>query len=108
MDSLKIMSALAEPNRIQIVELLRTGQLTVGEIAEQLTLRQPQASKHLRVLLEAGIVDVTTYGNRRIYKLREEAFTTLDDWLQRYRDIWEERFDNLDGYLKQLQEDKGK
>lgn len=105
MESLRIMSALSEPSRLQIVELLRTGPLTVGEIAERLTIRQPQASKHLKVLLEAGIVAVTSDANRRIYQLRKEAFLTLDQWLDSYRDLWEERFDNLDAYLKRLQEE---
>lgn len=105
MESLRIMSALSEPSRLQIVELLRKGPLTVGEIAERLTIRQPQASKHLKVLLEAGIVAVTSDANRRIYQLRKEAFLTLDQWLDSYRDLWEDRFDNLDAYLKRLQEE---
>ena len=98
-----VMSALAEPNRMQIVELLRERPLTVGEIAERLQLRQPQASKHLRVLSEAGIVEVQVDANRRIYRLRPDPFRELDDWLQSYRVIWEERFDRLDDYLQKLQ-----
>jgi len=97
------LSALAEPNRLQIVELLREGPLTVGEIAERLQIRQPQASKHLRVLSEAGIVKAQADANRRIYKLRSEPFIQLDSWLASYRQIWEERFDNLDDYLKVMQ-----
>jgi len=98
-----IMSALAEPNRMQIVELLRESPLTVGEIAERLQMRQPQASKHLRVLSEAGIVVAQVDANRRIYSLRPEPFRELDDWLKNYRVIWEDRFDRLDDYLQQLQ-----
>lgn len=97
------LSALAEPNRLQIVELLREGPLTVGEIAERLQIRQPQASKHLRVLSEAGIVKAQADANRRIYKLRSEPFIQLDTWLSSYRQIWEERFENLDDYLKVMQ-----
>lgn len=97
------LSALAEPNRLQIVELLREGPLTVGEIAERLQIRQPQASKHLRVLSDAGIVKARTDANRRIYQLRSEPFIQLDTWLAAYRQIWEERFDNLDDYLKVMQ-----
>jgi DNA-binding transcriptional ArsR family regulator len=97
------LSALAEPNRLQIVELLREGPLTVGEIAERLQIRQPQASKHLRVLSEAGIVKAQADANRRIYQLRSEPFIQLDTWLASYRQIWEERFDNLDDYLKGMQ-----
>ncbi|MBI0581311.1 winged helix-turn-helix transcriptional regulator [Neobacillus cucumis] len=97
------LSALAEPNRLQIVEILRDGPLTVGEIADRLQIRQPQASKHLRVLSEAGIVTAKADANRRIYQLRSEPFIQLNTWLESYRRIWEERFDKLDDYLKVMQ-----
>jgi len=98
-----IWNALSEPNRLRIVELLRDGPLSVGEIANQLGLNQPQASKHLKVLTDAGLVEVQAAANRRIYKLRPEPFRDLDDWVESYRHIWEERFDRLDEYLRQLQ-----
>ncbi|CAH1055540.1 ArsR/SmtB family transcription factor [Paenibacillus pseudetheri] len=98
-----VMSALAEPNRMQIVELLRENPLTVGEIAENLQLRQPQASKHLRVLSEAGLIEVQAVANRRICKLRPDPFKELDTWLESYRHMWEERYDRLDDYLQKLQ-----
>ncbi|MBP3961412.1 ArsR/SmtB family transcription factor [Paenibacillus lignilyticus] len=97
------MSALAEPNRLRIVELLRDGPLTVGEIAERLSLHQPQVSKHLRVLLDAGLVEVHPVANKRIYKLGTQPLRELDDWLSSFRRTWEERFDQLDDYLKKLQ-----
>ncbi|MFB4168203.1 ArsR/SmtB family transcription factor [Virgibacillus sp. JSM 102003] len=100
----KIMSALAESNRLNIIELLRDGPLTVGEVAEQLQLRQPQVSKHLRVLSDAGLVEVEPIANRRIYKLRPQPLMKLDAWLESYRQVWEERFDRLDDYLVKLQE----
>ncbi|GGH20140.1 ArsR/SmtB family transcription factor [Paenibacillus segetis] len=99
-----VMSALAEPNRMQIVELLLECPLTVGEIAERLQLRQPQVSKHLRVLSEAGIVEAKVDANRRIYRLRPDPFLELNDWLERYRVIWENRFDRLDDYLQKVQD----
>jgi DNA-binding transcriptional ArsR family regulator len=68
------LSALAEPNRMRIVELLREGPCTVGEIARRLRLRQPQASKHLHVLNEAGLVEVTPVANQRVYRLQAEPF----------------------------------
>ncbi|MFD3767582.1 MULTISPECIES: ArsR/SmtB family transcription factor [Paenibacillus] len=98
-----IFSALAEPSRLSIVELLLGGPMTVGDIAERLQIRQPQASKHLKVLLEAGLVEVQAEANRRNYMLRSEPFQELDAWLNDYRRIWNERFDNLDAYLKQVQ-----
>jgi len=97
------LSALAEPNRLKMVELLRYGPLTVGEIADRLEIRQPQASKHLKVLSEARIVDVTPDANRRFYRLRTEPLQEIDQWLEAFRGLWEERFDQLDQYLKSLQ-----
>ncbi|MBU5348671.1 ArsR/SmtB family transcription factor [Paenibacillus lautus] len=105
---LNTFNALAEPNRFRIVNLLLKGSLTVGEIAERLDIRQPQASKHLKVLLEAGLVEVRAEANRRSYKLRSEPFQELDRWLDNYRSIWNERFDNLDDYLEKLQSDMKK
>lgn len=85
------LSALAEPNRLKMVELLRNGPLTVGEIADRLQIRQPQASKHLKVLSEAMIVDVTPDANRRIYRLRAEPLQEIDQWLEAFRGMWEEK-----------------
>ncbi|WP_161880270.1 ArsR/SmtB family transcription factor [Deinococcus alpinitundrae] len=96
--------ALADPQRLEIVELLRLKPLTVGEIAAQLQLRQPQTSKHLRVLQSAGVIEMQADANRRICSLRPEAFRALDDWLTTFRQLWEERFDKLDGYLQRLQD----
>jgi len=97
-------SALAEPNRLHIVELLGGGPLTVGEIAERLGLQQPQVSKHLRVLAEAGIVEVRAMANRRIYSLRVEPFQALDAWLTSFRRITNRRLDHLERYLRVLQD----
>ncbi|WP_199615276.1 ArsR/SmtB family transcription factor [Paenibacillus alkalitolerans] len=100
---MKTLRALAEPNRKVIIELLRDGPLTVGEIADRLGLRQPQASKHLKVLSDNGILEVKAEANRRIYKLRPEPFHALDAWLNSFRRVMQERFDNLDDYLRELQ-----
>ncbi|HEX7022099.1 MAG TPA: metalloregulator ArsR/SmtB family transcription factor, partial [Trueperaceae bacterium] len=96
-----ILGALAEPNRQRIVELLREGPLTVGDIAERLDLRQPQTSKHLKVLADSGILDVTADANRRIYTLRPEPFRKLNAWLHTFQGITEARLDNLDDYLSE-------
>jgi DNA-binding transcriptional ArsR family regulator len=98
-----LWTALTEPNRIQIVELLRDGPLTVGEITGRLGLQQPQVSKHLKVLSEAGIVEVQPQANRRIYMLRREPFQELESWLHSFSRLWEERFDRLDDYLLEMQ-----
>jgi len=98
------LSALAEPTRWQIVELLRGGPRPVGAIVDRLQLRQPQISKHLRVLSDAGIVESRRAAQQRIYNLRPEPFRELDDWLASYRRLWDERLDRLDEVLHRLQE----
>jgi DNA-binding transcriptional ArsR family regulator len=98
-----LWTALMEPHRFHIVELLRDGPLTVGQIAERLELRQPQVSKHLKILSQAAIVEVQPQANRRIYKLRREPFQELEAWLHSFRRLWDERFDRLDDYLLELQ-----
>jgi DNA-binding transcriptional ArsR family regulator len=100
------LSALAEPTRLQIVELLRAKPRAVGEIVERLGLRQPQVSKHLRVLSEAGLVEVRPVAQQRIYSLRAEPFKELDVWLERYRRVVEDRFGRLDEILRD-QKEKG-
>lgn len=100
---LTTLNALAEPNRKRIVEILRDRPLTVGEIADRLGIRQPQASKHLKVLSENGFLEVKAEANRRIYSLRPEPFQMLDSWVQSFRRAMEDRFDNLDDYLRELQ-----
>ncbi len=104
MSKATMFSALAEPNRLNMVELLRSGPLTVGAIAEQLELNQPQTSKHLRVLSDAGLVEVQPAANKRFYKLRPQSFQQINEWADSFRSMWEQKFDNLEAYLQQLQE----
>ncbi|QKG85405.1 winged helix-turn-helix transcriptional regulator [Kroppenstedtia pulmonis] len=101
-----MLGALAEPNRMAIVELLRDGPLTVGEIANRLELRQPHASKHLKVLSNNGIVEVKPDANRRYYKLRPEPFQALEYWVTSFQKNMERRFDNLDDYVREIQNKK--
>ncbi len=96
------LRALAEPNRFQIVELLRKGPRPVGDMVLRLRLRQPQVSKHLRVLSDAGLVDVRVDAQRRIYALRPAPLQELEVWLERYRRIWEANFQRLDTLLDEL------
>jgi DNA-binding transcriptional ArsR family regulator len=99
---LETLTALAEPNRLRIVELLRTGARPVGEIGERLHLRQPQVSKHLRVLKDAGLVAVEVRAQQRFYELRPEPMRELNAWLERFREVWDARFERLDDYLEQM------
>lgn len=102
---LTTLGALAESNRLHIVELLRDGPRSVGEIAERLKLRQPQVSKHLRVLSDAGFVEVHPVAQQRIYQLRPQPFHELDAWLASYRHVWDARFERLEAYLRDAQDD---
>ena len=93
-------AALGEPNRLQIVELLRGRPFAVGDIAEALSIRQPQVSKHLRVLREAGLVDVEPVARRRIHHLRAEPFEEIGSWVDSFERLWETRLDSLGTYLE--------
>ncbi|HVR32452.1 MAG TPA: metalloregulator ArsR/SmtB family transcription factor [Acidimicrobiia bacterium] len=94
--------ALGEPNRFQIVELLRSGPRSVGEIVEALGIRQPQVSKHLRVLSGAGIVAAEPRARRRIYRLESERFEEIAAWVDSFGAVWEARLDSLGAYLNTI------
>ena len=100
------LRALAEPNRLRIVELLREQPYCVGDIAGHLKLRQPQVSKHLRVLSEAGLVEVRPAAQQHIYQLQAKPFEELESWIETFKHIWEARFDALDGVLEELKEEQ--
>ncbi|WJH33739.1 metalloregulator ArsR/SmtB family transcription factor [Paenibacillus sp. CC-CFT747] len=97
------LSALAARIRVDIVELLRHGPLTVGEIAGRLGVSQPHASKHLKILTDKGLLEVKAEANRRIYKLRPGPFQAMDSWVRTFRSEMEERFDSLENYLREVQ-----
>ena len=101
---IETFAALAEPNRYRIVELLRTSERTVGELGDRLALSQPLVSKHLRVLKEAGVVEVEPRARERVYTLRAKRLREMNDWLARYRKIWDERFDALGDLVAELEE----
>src|SRR5881394_3398649 len=96
------LRALAEPSRFQIVELLLDGPRPVGDMVRRLRLRQPQVSKHLRVLGDAGLVEFRVDAQRRIYALRPAPLQELEVWLERYRRLWESNFQRLDALLHDL------
>jgi DNA-binding transcriptional ArsR family regulator len=96
----KTFSALAEPHRLKIVELLREQPRSVNEVARLLNLRQPQATKHLQTLNQAGLVHVQPVAQQRIYTLNSEPFIQLEDWVNSFQQYWSLRFDNLERYLK--------
>ena len=99
---LETFSALAEPSRLRIVELLRSGPRPVGDIGAALRLSQPQVSKHLRVLKEARLVEVEARAQQRLYGLRAQPLREMDAWLRCYRVFWDECLDQFEDLLDQL------
>jgi DNA-binding transcriptional ArsR family regulator len=99
-------AALAEPNRYRIFELLRSGPRAVNDISGQLRLNQPQVSKHLRVLKQAGLVDVQPRAQQRLYEVRADSLRQLHDWLERYRQFWDARFDDLDELIEEIKKEE--
>jgi DNA-binding transcriptional ArsR family regulator len=98
--SVTAFSALAEPHRVEILDLLRDGEQPVGHLVDRLGLSQPAVSKHLRVLREAGLVQSRVDAQRRLYRVRTEPLAELDDWLAPYRRLWERRLDRLEEHLE--------
>jgi DNA-binding transcriptional ArsR family regulator len=93
-------AALAEPSRRQILDLLREGERSVNELVARLRLSQPGVSKHLRVLRDAGLVEVRPEGRRRWYGLRAQPLAEIDQWLEPYRAHWSGRLDALERHLE--------
>jgi DNA-binding transcriptional ArsR family regulator len=96
-------SALADPTRRAILARLALGETSVGDLAEPFDMSLPAVSKHLKVLEHAGLITRSREAQWRPCKIDAGALKDVDDWLERYRKLWEERFDRLDVYLKELQ-----
>jgi DNA-binding transcriptional ArsR family regulator len=99
-------NAVAEPRRRQILDVLAGGERSVTEVVDVLGLSQPQASKHLRVLREVGVVEVRDAGRQRLYRLNGPALKPIHDWVQAYAHTWEERFERLDDVLENLKKEE--
>ena len=94
-------AALAEPNRREILEMLRGGERSVNDLVDRLSLSQPGVSKHLKVLRAAGLVDSRADGRRRLYALRPEPLAEVAEWLEPYRVFWSDRLDALERHLEE-------
>jgi DNA-binding transcriptional ArsR family regulator len=90
-----VLNALSDDSRRTMLDALRRGPATAGELADLLPIARPGVSRHLRVLREAGLVDVRKEAQRRIYSLRAEPLAQVDDWLAGYRALWQNRMDAL-------------
>jgi DNA-binding transcriptional ArsR family regulator len=90
-----VLHALSDSSRRTVLEVLRQGDATVGELAALLPIARPGVSRHLRVLREAGLVEVRQEAQWRVYSLRPEPLAEVDDWIGRYRSLWEHRLNAL-------------
>lgn len=97
-----MFEVLAERRRRQILDLVRSGERSVTELAAQLAMNQPAVSKHLRVLRQAGLVRVRVDEQRRLYRLAPEPLRTLDAWLAPYREAWAASLDKLASHLGEM------
>lgn len=97
---------IAEPNRRAILSLLVSSQQSVGDIERNLGMSQPTVSKHLRVLRDAGIVEVKVDAQRRLYRLNPEPLRELDDWLAPFRRFWSAHIDALERHLDTMDDPK--
>jgi len=100
-----VFNAIAEPRRRDILDALIAGEKPVGTIVDDLSLSQPQVSKHLRVLSEVGLVRCRPDGRRRLYSLDPARLQPMHEWLAKYEQALNERLDRMDHYLKELQQE---
>ena len=98
-----VFNAVAEARRREILDALITGEKAVGAIVNDLSMSQPQVSKHLRVLSEVGLVRCRAEGRRRLYSLEPARLRPLNEWLAKYEQAWNDRLDRVEDYLQELQ-----
>ncbi|MCL4803625.1 MAG: winged helix-turn-helix domain-containing protein [Anaerolineae bacterium] len=96
-------NAVAEPQRRRIIDLLASGERSVNDIAAALKMRQPQVSKHLKVLREVGLVSARGEGQHRLYSLNSEALRPIYEWVSPYEKYWRESYERLEQLLGRLQ-----
>src|SRR5271156_349011 len=94
------LTAIGDPTRQRIIEMLIDRELSAGEISQQFRMTAPAISQHLKVLKEAGLVKVRVEGQRRVYQLEPDGFTEVAAWLNRIRPFWSSRLDALENQLK--------
>jgi DNA-binding transcriptional ArsR family regulator len=97
-----VFNAIAETQRREILDALRDGEKPVGAIVDELSISQPQVSKHLRVLSEVGLVKCRAEGRRRLYRLEPARLRPMHEWLAKYERALDDRLDRIDEYLKEL------
>jgi len=98
-----VFNAVADEHRRDILDVLMAGEKPVGTIVNDLSMSQPQVSKHLRVLSEVGLVSCRAEGRRRLYRLEPARLRPMHEWLTRYEQVWNDRLDRMDDYLQEMQ-----
>jgi DNA-binding transcriptional ArsR family regulator len=102
-----VFNAVADAHRRDVLDTLIPGEKAVGAIVADLSMSQPQVSKHLRVLSEVGLVSCRADGRRRLYRLEPAHLQPFNEWLAKYEQAWNDRLDRMDDYLKELQQGDG-
>ena len=97
--TLDVLEVIAEPTRRRILDAVREGERSVGELVEQVGMHQPGVSRHLKVLRDAGLVEVRRDAQRRLYRVRAEPLHSIDEWLAPYRAMWSAHLDDLERHL---------
>lgn len=108
MTTTDVLEAIIDPTRRRILDAIRDGERSVGELVEIVGMHQPGVSRHLKVLRDAGLVEARKDANRRLYRLRAEPLRELDAWLEPYRIEWSNRLDSLERHLEQAAAPKDK
>ena len=104
-DMATTFEVLADPRRREILEALRAGEQSVGELVDRVAISQPGMSKHLKMLRDAGFVEVRVDAQRRNYRLRSEPLQEIDEWISPYRQMWTERLDALERHLELMKDE---
>lgn len=99
-----VFQAIADPNRRAIIGLLANQKLTINAVAEHFLISRPAISKHIKILVECGLVVVQRQGRERYCEARLDKLSEVSTWVEHYQTVWEQRFDRLDEYLYEMQQ----
>ena len=98
-----VFQAIADPHRREIINLLASKRLTLNGVAENFSISRPAVSKHIKILSECGLVEISQQGRERYCQIKLEKLGEVSSWIEQYRKFWEEKFDALEKYLEELQ-----
>jgi DNA-binding transcriptional ArsR family regulator len=101
-----VFQAIADPNRRAMLALLARQRMTLNGVAENFRISRPAVSRHIKILKECGLVVVIPHGRERYVEARFDKLNEVTDWVEQYRQLWEERFDRLDDVLEKMKKEK--